>query len=193
MERLRSAVEEGRDWSAGYAAGYLCHFALDSRCHPYIRRRQDGVKIAHTGIESEFDRFLMVRDGLDPHRETPLPTPRMPESFYELLERYVYPGVKGWQYREGLDFFRKASEWHTRAAGRRTARCFLNLAARTSRRGERLRDLALKREAAAYARWNGELLELFYEEVPEAARKLTAFFAGDPLDVWFDRDFNGGG
>lgn len=191
MEHLRLAVREGKTFSAGYAAGFLCHFALDSRCHPFIRQREDGGKIAHMSLETEFDRFLMVRNGVDPLRETPLPNPRMPDGFYELLEQYVYPGVKGWQYRKGLDFYRKISGWHTRAAGRRSAGRCLDAAVRVSRRGGLFRDMALKREVAAYARCNEELLTLFQKEVPVAAEKLTAFFDGSPLDKWFDRDFNG--
>lgn len=193
MECLRLAVGEGRAFSAGYAAGFLCHFALDSRCHPYIRRQEGGSKIAHAGLEAEFDRFLMVRNGVDLRRETPLPNPRMPDAFYDLLERCVYPGVKGWQYREGLNFYRKASSWHTRAAGSRTAGRCLDAAARLSHRGELFRDMALKREAASYAHCNEELLALLQKEVPVTAEKLTAFFEGSPLDEWFDRDFNGRG
>ncbi len=192
MERLRLAVEEGRAFSAGYAAGFLCHFALDSRCHPYVRQRESGSKIAHAGIEGEFDRFLMARNGVDLRHETPMPAPRMPDAFYELLERYAYPGVKGWQYREGLESYRKACVWHTRAAGSRMTGRLLDAAARVSRRGARFRDLALKRAAAAYAHCDEELLALLENEVPVTAEKLTAFFKGDPLDAWFDRDFNGG-
>lgn len=191
MERLRLAVKEGRDFSAGYAAGFLCHFALDSRCHPYIRQREDSGTIAHASLEAEFDRFLMVRNGADPHEETPMPNPRMPDSFYELLEQVVYPGVEGWQYRKGLDFYRKASDWHTRAAGSRAAGSCFELAARVSRRGELFRDMALKREVAAYARCDEDLLALLEEESLVAAEKLTAFLEGKPLDAWFDRDFNG--
>ena len=191
MERLRLAVEAGKAFSAGYAAGFLCHFALDSGCHPYIRQREDNGAIAHASLEAEFDRFLMVRNGVDPHSETPMPNPRMPDAFYKLLEQVVYPGVKGWQYRKGLDFYRKASAWHTRAAGSRAAGSCFELAARVSRRGELFRDMALKREVSAYARCNEELLDLLEKEVPVTAEKLTAFFDGSPLDNWFDRDFNG--
>lgn len=191
IERLRRAVEEQRPFAVGYAAGFLCHFALDSRCHVYIKQRAADSRIAHSCIESEFDRFLMVRNGVDPSRETPMPTPRMPHAFYEFLEQVVYPGIKGQQYREGLDFYRRLSGWHTRAAGSRQTGSCLNLAARVSRRGEQLRDMALKREAAAYAYCNEELLALLREEIPVTAEKLTAFFDRRPLDAWFDRDFHG--
>ena len=48
-----------------YLYGVLCHFALDRECHPYIGRKEKE-QVSHSAIEASFDRFLMVRDGLDP-------------------------------------------------------------------------------------------------------------------------------
>jgi hypothetical protein len=47
-----------------YVAGFICHFMLDSRCHPYVRTKED--EISHNEIETEFDRALMLRDNLNP-------------------------------------------------------------------------------------------------------------------------------
>lgn len=193
MERLRRAVEEGAPFSAGYAAGFLCHFALDSRCHPYVKQWETDDRIAHMGIEGEFDRFLMVCNGVDPSRETAMPTPGMPDDFYTLLERYVYPGIKRRQYREGLRFYRKLTGWHTRAAGSRWNKGIWGLTAKVSPRGALLRDLVLKQEAGPrFAPCNQVLLALLQAEVPAAVKQLDAFFAGEPLGSWFDRDFYGG-
>ncbi|MDD3403044.1 MAG: zinc dependent phospholipase C family protein [Hespellia sp.] len=51
-----------------YVYGMICHFALDVTCHGYVdeKIRQSGV--SHGEIEVEFDRELMVMDGLDPVR-----------------------------------------------------------------------------------------------------------------------------
>ena len=51
-----------------YVYGFICHFALDVTCHGYVdeKIRQSGV--SHGEIEVEFDRELMVRDGLNPVR-----------------------------------------------------------------------------------------------------------------------------
>ncbi len=60
-----------RGESLTYLYGVLCHFILDRFCHPYVaEKEQDGV--SHSLIESSFDRYLMLRDGLDPitHRVT---------------------------------------------------------------------------------------------------------------------------
>lgn len=53
---------------AAYLYGCLCHFALDSICHGYINDFAAKNGVGHNEIEMEFDRALMVGDGLDPLR-----------------------------------------------------------------------------------------------------------------------------
>ncbi len=194
MEALRQAIQAGVPFAAGYGAGFLCHFALDSCCHAPIRRweREEGSKMAHTHIETELDRFLMARSGLDPAKETPLPTPRLPGAFYEMLERYVYPGATGRQYRRGLVTYRRLSAWHTRTAGSKPAGWWMDRAVRLLPRSAALRDMALKRQAGdRYAGCARQLRQLLQAQVPVAAEKLAAFLQGYPLDEWYDRDFFG--
>ena len=66
--RARTVVENAPDKDAAlaYALGFVCHFALDSTCHPYVEAyvRESGV--GHCEIETEFDNALMREDGLDP-------------------------------------------------------------------------------------------------------------------------------
>ena len=58
--------EADRDAALAYALGFVCHFALDSTCHPYVEQftRESGV--THCEIETEFDNMLLRRDGYDP-------------------------------------------------------------------------------------------------------------------------------
>ena len=49
-----------------YAYGFLCHFALDRECHGYIDEKIAESGVSHVGIESEFDRALLAKDGYDP-------------------------------------------------------------------------------------------------------------------------------
>lgn len=42
------------------------HFALDSTCHGYSENKIRMTGITHMEIETEFDRYLMVRDHLNP-------------------------------------------------------------------------------------------------------------------------------
>ena len=52
--RARTVVENATDKSAAlaYALGFVCHFALDSTCHPYVEAyvRESGV--GHCEIET---------------------------------------------------------------------------------------------------------------------------------------------
>lgn len=54
-----------------YAYGFLCHFGMDVTCHGYVNQKEAASSITHAEIEAEFDRMLLVKDGLDPVR-TPL-------------------------------------------------------------------------------------------------------------------------
>ena len=49
-----------------YACGCLCHFVLDSHCHPTVNEYRDTLRITHSQIEGEFDHFLLTLDGKDP-------------------------------------------------------------------------------------------------------------------------------
>lgn len=66
--RARAVVEHAADKDAAlaYALGFVCHFALDSTCHPYVEAyvRESGV--SHCEIETEFDNALLREDGYDP-------------------------------------------------------------------------------------------------------------------------------
>ncbi|MGN1147996.1 MAG: zinc dependent phospholipase C family protein [Lachnospiraceae bacterium] len=62
--------EHGReDAYLSYVYGFICHFALDVTCHGYIDEKIAASGISHAEIEVEFDRELMVMDGLDPIRQ----------------------------------------------------------------------------------------------------------------------------
>lgn len=48
--------------------GTICHFMLDSACHRYVGEQMKKTGESHNTIETEFERFLMEKDGLDPLR-----------------------------------------------------------------------------------------------------------------------------
>lgn len=49
-----------------YLYGLLCHYALDSLCHPFLHRAAREARLSHLRIEGEFDRFLLETDGKTP-------------------------------------------------------------------------------------------------------------------------------
>lgn len=66
LERIRTLSGKEQQASFAYIAGFICHFTLDSQCHPYIERQIAESGIGHLEIETEFERTLMHTDGLDP-------------------------------------------------------------------------------------------------------------------------------
>lgn len=71
LEALNALPVRDREAGLAYLYGFVCHFALDSACHPYVESRKEQTGISHTALESEFERRLMLHDGLDPLRHFP--------------------------------------------------------------------------------------------------------------------------
>lgn len=105
FDRARRVVHEEADREAAlaYALGYVCHFALDSTCHPFVERftRESGV--SHCEIETEFDNMLLRRDGHDPmkfftasHIRPSAENARVIAPFYEgITEQTALEALKG--------------------------------------------------------------------------------------------------
>lgn len=193
MERMRLAVENGVPFSAGYAAGFLCHFALDSRCHAYIKRLAGSDSLRHAAIETEFDRLLMVYDGVNVLAETPMPNPLMPASFHEMLEKFIYPSVKGECFKKGMDMYQKCNIWHTKTARSKIANTTLGQITKHSKRGVYLNNMIFKRASESGKECSEAMLKILEDEVYSAVGKISQFCLGAPLDKWYDRDFFGGG
>lgn len=51
-----------------YLLGFVCHYVLDHYCHGHVEKMVSVSGLSHTEIETEFDRFLLLRDGKDPLR-----------------------------------------------------------------------------------------------------------------------------
>lgn len=81
------------DMSWAYLCGVVCHFVLDSFCHPYVEEKIQKSHVKHTEIEGAFDRALMVHDGLNPvaHRLTDhiLPT----ETYASVIAPFYAPAT----------------------------------------------------------------------------------------------------
>lgn len=64
--RAASSVS-GKNARLAYMLGFLCHFTLDSVCHSYIEKKLTEDPVSHTRIETEFDRYLLLK-----HHKRPL-------------------------------------------------------------------------------------------------------------------------
>lgn len=50
-----------------YLAGAMCHYMLDSACHPLVARAEKDTGLSHSAVETELDRSLMAAAGMDPY------------------------------------------------------------------------------------------------------------------------------
>ncbi len=60
--------KEKRDEARAYLYGFICHFVLDSECHPYVQKMMQDSGLSHNEIEMELDRYLLTEDGFEPVR-----------------------------------------------------------------------------------------------------------------------------
>ncbi len=192
FRRLRAAVEERVPMSRGYAAGFLCHLALDSACHPYVEAQAARGEIGHLAMEAEFDRLLMERSGLDTRRAH-LPPPAGEAVCRAAALAYGTAGPE--EFRKGYLAMRRDTALLARVSGTQAGRAADRLCGRlqvlAGARGVILGTVPAPVSAES-SRTLGTLLE---RAVPVAAEQIGRFFAsverGAPLDPWLDRDFGG--
>ena len=191
--RLREAVEEDAPMSAGYAAGFLCHLALDSACHGWIDRRAAEGTVTHLAMEAEFDRLLMERDDLVSLGRSYLPPMPSGEVFAAAARAYQHTSPK--QLEEGYRSMRRDTALFARLSGHRLSRP-ANRAVGALPGLKALQDIFLTADSHdAYAESNEYLTRQLAATVEAAAKQTQRFFqaaeSGAPLDPWLDRDFKG--
>lgn len=98
---------EDKEAALAYILGFTAHFTLDSYCHSYIERKEEVSKtttkpLSHGRIESQFDKYLMIKDGLNPYKNSPSKTLRpnkdIAKTISEVLpiwdEKTIYKTIK---------------------------------------------------------------------------------------------------
>ena len=63
-EIVRQKGRDSREYA--YILGFICHFSLDSECHPYVEKMVDEIGVGHIEIEGELEKHLLRLDNRDP-------------------------------------------------------------------------------------------------------------------------------
>ena len=176
-----------------YLCGFLCHFTLDLFCHPYIDQTMND-KVTHGKIESEFDKYLLRKDG-KPIRgyntATPIADRNGTKEAAALLlsvpQENIAVAIKTMRKINGW-FSKKSELFHS------IAHAFLKLAKMERKFG----DMFLhKKDDPLCVTPNKVLQEKFAEALPVASAIISAYFGkgldgNDPLfDKYFRYDFSG--
>ncbi len=101
---LRGAYLVQRDRNEAllaYLLGFVCHFMLDSVCHPYINNTA-AKEVSHGEIEKELDRRMMLLRGLDPHRYYPASACIRPTGENAVVIQNMFPEVTVRQIQSAL-------------------------------------------------------------------------------------------
>ncbi|MDO4554059.1 MAG: zinc dependent phospholipase C family protein [Lachnospiraceae bacterium] len=174
-----------------YTLGFICHFALDSFCHPYVTPNAKRLSISHIAMETEFDRYLLEKDGEEPLRY-PLHQLIPNDTKTQVCLHHLYPDVPEEVIGECVKtyrFYRKlwitpnqASYFITKVSFRFRHRY-----------GYFSSFLMPAKKPSVTKETNPALFQLYNEASKAAVSYLTSFHESFtknlPLDKRFDRNF----
>lgn len=68
MKNALNVIREyGTDSSQySYILGFICHFALDNACHPYVREYMNSTGCGHMELEGDLDRYILESEDYSP-------------------------------------------------------------------------------------------------------------------------------
>ena len=193
FERARQVLcrVPDREAALAYVLGYLCHFALDSTCHPYVEQyvRESGV--SHCEIETEFDNSLLRGEGKDPlHFFTA-------SHIHPSMERakVVAPFYRGITILQAYDAMQGMLAVHRLLQASSPAKRWVVLTGmKAVGKYEGLHGLVANPQPnPACAESNARLAELYQSAVPFAAKLIVEYCAGleteAPLGPAYDHTF----
>lgn len=187
-EGRRRFSETGNVILFSYLLGFVCHFMLDSSCHPYIGEKVEERKTTHHEIESEFDRMLMLLDEKDPFTFNPTGYMSTEDSLCAAIAE-AFPAVTKEQVRESI---LSCKMIHDISICDNTAKRAFS-GSMTTLVG--LKGLVLPKEPNSLCEEsNKELFWLYQSAVEETAEILLGFYYacynGAPLNPRFMRTYS---
>lgn len=181
-----------------YVYGFLCHFALDSSVHAYVNAFEAESGVAHVGIETEFDRMLLVLDGKNPLRTRLTNHIYCSERIAEIC-RHFYPGITRTQMKDAIRGMKRVD--HLVCAPNLLKRGALYAAMKLLHRYDQLHwHFVTYRPNAACRESNQHLMALYKQALPIAQSLITNFrdfareerinphyrfdFEGEEKEIW---------
>lgn len=177
-----------------YMAGFLCHYLLDSACHPFVDFSVLSAGIDHSEIEAEFDKHLMRKKGVNPFHRDPLAHLLNDEKTCKTISQF-YPGTSPKIIEEALSSMRNLTKW---TSGILTNIRPLTMGAlRIFGKYDRYQGIVLKRKGNPRClELNTSLEDLMEKEVKLAALLVEELLSSASLDSFlpkerFAADFSG--
>ncbi|WP_461811112.1 zinc dependent phospholipase C family protein [Faecalimonas sp.] len=192
MEYARKVIWENGTESPEYAyiLGFICHFALDSECHPFVAEEMKRTGIGHVELESEFEKFLMRKNGEDPLSYPVGKTFPADKDTANCVAKF-YEGVEPEEVYKALKSMRKYKS--ILVAPGKLKRTILDKGMKLVGQYDALQGHLFKVEDNPNCIESNEgLYERFKDAVPIAEyliQKFDEYLEGSILDERFERDF----
>lgn len=193
FEHARGVVRErGRDSREyAYLMGFICHFILDSECHPYVGQMIEQTGVQHLEIEEEFEKMLLRMDGRD---ALAFPMARLVPTDEATAAAIVpfYDGIDLGTVKQSLKDLRTVKELF-RAPGAFKQGC-INGVMKALRQYDRMKGLMNQRTDNPLCQESNQGLLLRFDAAIGVAVEMIRSFdeslqTGEPLSERFDRTF----
>lgn len=68
---MKNAVDVVREYGKNsaqysYILGFICHYALDNACHPYVNEYMKSTGCGHMELEGDLDRYILASEDFSP-------------------------------------------------------------------------------------------------------------------------------
>lgn len=169
-----------------YLYGLLCHYCLDSVCHPFVIRQAALGQATHMEIETEFDRFLLETDGkIPPCAQDISRHISLTPGECETVARF-YPPASPRNIRDGMKYM--AFFVRFLAAGEGPKRKMLELSLGLAGRELKGMLMTVKPNPACEG-LNPELLKLYEQAAAQFPEMLTQLQAHMTYSAPFEEEF----
>lgn len=174
-----------------YLMGFICHYILDSECHPYVSEMMEKTGVSHMEIEEEFEKKLMRLDKKDPFRyrlDRLVPTDDLTADVIHSF----YHGITGEMVKESLKtlkFVKKLfrAPWACK-------RWFLNTVMKLCGKYDEYSGLVHQKKDNPKCKESNDGLQKRFDQAIEIAVRMIESFdetvrTGKELEKRFDRTF----
>ncbi len=189
----KKAAEAGGDAAFAYLAGFLCHFALDVTCHSYIENKIAVSDVRHTEIESEFDRYLLEKEGKNP-LSAKLTGHIFPTAENARVIAPFFAGISEKQVEKSLRSMLTCNEFVR--APHAFKRFLVNTVLRLSGNWKEMHGMMIAKQPIPACRDSNLRLEKLMKKAEGECLSLLAdyraYMEGAPLSSAFDRTFGAG-